>query len=151
MLVLLVILVMVAVAFVHRVIQVIAPSNLLVRSVRSARPSGRLAAALVCLAAVLLLAMHVVANAVAAGAPGWLHVLVLVLAWDAIKVGWLAVSLMLRRAAGAAPQIPGPRVRPPRGRDTRTLGPIAPRPCRCMSSVRDDQANRRWRAGGCLV
>jgi hypothetical protein len=48
--------------------------------------------------------MHVVANAVSAGAPGWLNVLVLALAWDAIKVGWLAVSVLLRSAVGAAPQ-----------------------------------------------
>jgi hypothetical protein len=102
MLVLLAILVMVAVAFVHRVIQVVAPSNLLVRSVRSARPSGRLAAALVCMTAVLLFTMHVVADAVSAGAPGWLNLVVLVLAWDVLKVVWLAVGVTLRNTIRVA-------------------------------------------------
>ena len=53
MLVLLAIPVIVAVAFVHRFMQVVAPSNLLVRSVRSAPPRWRVAAALLGLAAVL--------------------------------------------------------------------------------------------------
>lgn len=100
MLILLAIPVIVAVAFVHRLTQVVAPSNLLVRSVRSARPRGRVAAALLGLAAFLFIAMHVVANEVSAGAPGWLNVVVLVLAWDALKVGWLAVGVILRSTVG---------------------------------------------------
>ena len=100
MLILLAIPVVVGVAFVHQLIQVVAPSNLLVRSVRSARPRWRIAAALLGLAAGLLMAMHVVANAISAGAPGWLNLLVLVLAWDALKVVWLAVSVILRSTAG---------------------------------------------------
>jgi hypothetical protein len=99
MLILLAIPVIVAVVCAHRLIQAIAPSNLLVRSVRSARPDGRVAAALLGLAAVLLLTMHVVANVISAGAPGWLNFVVLVLAWDAIKVGWLAVSVLVRGIA----------------------------------------------------
>ncbi len=46
--------------------------------------------------------MHVVANAVSAGAPGWLNLIVLVLAWDALKAGWLAVSVILRGISCAA-------------------------------------------------
>jgi hypothetical protein len=107
MLVLLAIPMMVAVAFVHRFIQVVAPSNLLVTSVRSARPRWRMAAALLGLAAVLLLTMHVVANAVSAGAPGWLNLFVLVLAWDALKVGWLGVAVILRSAVGLVRQSGG--------------------------------------------
>lgn len=115
MFILLAIPLIVAVAFVHRVIQVVAPTNLLVRSVRSARPGGRVAAALFGLATVLVLATHVVADAVSAGAPGWLNLVVLVLAWDALKVGWLAVSVILRaigglarRCVGRAWQVPHP-------------------------------------------
>lgn len=115
MLVLLAIPAIVAVAFVHRLVQLVAPTNLLVRSVRSARPCGRLGAALLGLAAVLLLTMHVVADAVVAGAPGWLNLLVLVLAWDALKVGWLAVCVILRsivcvvrQSVGRASQVPQP-------------------------------------------
>ncbi len=91
----------------HRLIQAVAPSNLLVRHVRSARPSGRGAAALLSLAVVLFLTMHVVANAVSAGAPGWLNLVVLVLAWDALKVGWLAVGVILRSIVGVARQSVG--------------------------------------------
>src|SRR4051812_18454342 len=99
MLILLAIPVVVAVALVHRLIQAVAPSNLLVRRVRSARPCGRGAAALLGLAAVLFLTMHVVANAVSAGAPGWLNLVVLVLAWDAIKIGMLACGVSFRWVA----------------------------------------------------
>lgn len=99
MLILLAIPVIVAVAFVHRLIQVVAPSNLLLRSVRRTRPRGRLAATLVGLAAVLVLTMHVVADAVLAGAPVWLNLVVLVLAWDAIKIGMLACWVSFRWVA----------------------------------------------------
>lgn len=113
MLVFLAIPVIVAVAFVHRLMQVVAPSNMLARSVRSATPRWRVAVAHLGLAAALLVSMHVVANAVSAGAPGWLNMVVLVLAWDALKVGWLAVGVLLRgiargarRSVGRAAQVP---------------------------------------------
>jgi hypothetical protein len=103
------------VAFVNRFMHVVAPSNLLARSVRSATPLWRVAVALIGLAAALLVSMHVVANAVSTGAPGWLNVVVLVLAWDALKVGWLAVGVLLRgiargarRSEGRAAQVPQP-------------------------------------------
>ena len=100
MLVLLAIPVIVAVASVHRLIQAVAPSNLLVRSVLSARPRWRIAAALLGLAAALLTAMHVVADAVVAGAPGWLNLVVLVLAWDAIKLGLATALVTIRILSG---------------------------------------------------
>jgi hypothetical protein len=115
MLILLAIPVIVAVALVHRVVQVVAPSNLLVRRVRSAQPRCRTGAVLLGLATVLLLTMHVVAEAVSAGAPGWLNLVVLVLAWDALKVGWLAVTVtgramggLSRRCAVRARRLPQP-------------------------------------------
>lgn len=115
MLVLLAIPVIVAVAFVHRLIQAVAPSNLLVRMVRSARPRWRTVVLLLGLAAVLLVTMHVVSGAVSAGAPGWLNLVVLVLAWDALKVASLATSVILRsivgvarKSVGRASQIPQP-------------------------------------------
>ena len=43
-------------------------------------------------------AAGLVAEAVAAGAPGWLNLVVLVLAWDAIKIGWLAILVALQCA-----------------------------------------------------
>lgn len=113
MLVLLAIPVIAAVAITHRFIQAVAPSNLLVRSVRSAAPRWTIAAALLGLATTLLVTMHVVADAVSAGAPGWLNLLVLVLAWDALKVGWLAVGVVVRRIAGVARQALGHASRRP--------------------------------------
>jgi hypothetical protein len=104
MLVLLAIPVIAAVAITHRFIQAVAPSNLLVRSVRSAAPRWAIAAALLGIAIALLVTMHGVAMALSAGAPGWLNVVVLVLAWDAIKVGWLAVGVIFRCIAGVARQ-----------------------------------------------
>jgi hypothetical protein len=99
MLILLAIPVIAAVSFVHRLSQTVAPSNLLVKSVRSARPGWRVGIALLGLAALLFLTMHVVANAISAGAPGWLNLVVLILAWDALKVAWIAVGVLLRGIA----------------------------------------------------
>ena len=88
-----------AVALAHRWLQMYAPTNRLVRRVRIAAPRFRTAVGLLAAAAVLLIAMHMVATAVAAGAPGWLNLVVLVLGWDAIKVSWLAVGVVLRLVA----------------------------------------------------
>ena len=96
--------VIVAVAFVHRLMTAFAPSNVLIRNVRSARPRWGLATALVGLAVMLLLTVRFVADAVLAGAPGWLNMIVLVLAWDAVKVGWLAVGVILRGIGSVAGQ-----------------------------------------------
>ena len=110
MLVLLAIPVIAAVAITHRFIQAVAPSNLLVRSVRSAAPRWAIAAALLGLAMTLLVTMHVVAYAVSAGAPGWLNLLVLVLAWDALKFGWLAVGVVVPAHRGGCATGAGARV-----------------------------------------
>jgi hypothetical protein len=61
--------------------------------VRARQPRWRIVAALVVGAAAPLVSVHVLSEAVAAGAPGWLNLFVLVLAWDAIKLGLLAISL----------------------------------------------------------
>ena len=88
-----------AVALAHRFLQMYAPTNRLVRRVRVAAPRIRTAVGLLAAAAALLTAMHMAAKAVAVGAPGWLNLVVLVLAWDAIKVSWLAVEVVLRLIA----------------------------------------------------
>jgi hypothetical protein len=85
-----------AAALAHRYLQMYAPTNRLVRRVRTAAPRFRTAAGLLAAAAVLLIAMHVVAEAVAAGAPGWLNLVVLVLGWDSVKLGWLVVLVLFR-------------------------------------------------------
>jgi hypothetical protein len=95
------------VASVHRCLQMYAPSNLLVRHVRIAAPRFRTAVGLFALAAALLIAMHMAAEAVAAGAPGWLNIVVLALAWDAIKISWLALGVVLRLAGLAARRVIG--------------------------------------------
>lgn len=63
-----------------RYVQIYAPSNVLIRHVRWAPPRWRTVLALFALTTVLLVAMHVVAQAVGRGAPGWLNLVVLVLA-----------------------------------------------------------------------
>lgn len=82
--------VFVAVATMHRYLQLTAPSNLLAIRVRSTAPTFRMAGLLLALAVVLMTAMHALAEQVAAGAPGWLNLVVLVLAWDGIKLALLA-------------------------------------------------------------
>ena len=99
MILLLTIPVIAVVALAHRCLLLYAPSNVLIRRVRVSRPKLSTAAAVLALAAGLVVAMKVVLDAVAAGAPGWLNVIVLVLAWDAIKCGLLAVGEAWRSLA----------------------------------------------------
>ena len=61
-----------------------------------------MAGVLLALAVVLMTAMHALAERVAAGAPGWLNLVVLVLAWDGIKVALLAARSGLGALALAA-------------------------------------------------
>lgn len=83
------------VALAHRCLQKYAPTNRLVRHVRIAAPRFRTALGLLAGAAALLIAMHMVAVAVARGAPGFLNLVVLVLAWDTIKIALLAIATAL--------------------------------------------------------
>lgn len=99
MLLLLAVPVLATVALAHRCLQTYAPSNVLVRRVRSARPRWGVVGGLIGTAVVLLAMVHVVAGAAAAGAPGWLNVIVLVLAWDAIKFSLAALDIVCRRMA----------------------------------------------------
>ena len=78
------------VASVHRFLQVYAPSNVLIRRVRALNPSLSTLGMLVVLAGALLIGMRMASIAVAAGAPGWLNLVVMLLAWDAVRVGLLA-------------------------------------------------------------
>jgi hypothetical protein len=97
MLVLLALPIIVAVAAMHRYLHYYAPTNLLARRVRAHEPRWRTAAGLIVLAGLLLVAMHVLAEAVAHGAPEWLNLIVLVLAWDAIKLSALVCAVLARR------------------------------------------------------
>ena len=92
MLILLALPVIVAVAALHRYLQVYAPSNVLVRRARAQRARWRTAFTLAAGAGALVIVMHAFAGAAASGAPDWLNLVVLVLAWDTIKVGCLAVA-----------------------------------------------------------
>jgi hypothetical protein len=84
------------VALFWRYLQIYAPSNMLIRHVRSAPPRWRTVPVILAIAAALFVAMHVLGKLTERGAPGWLNLIVLVLAWDALKVGWLAVCVTLR-------------------------------------------------------
>ena len=83
------------VAAAHRYLQLYAPSNAVIARVRMTPPRWRVALGVSALAVTLLLATHVLAAVVAAGGPGWLNLVVVVLAWDAIKFGWLAVVVVV--------------------------------------------------------
>lgn len=96
MLLLLMVPVVFVVASTHRYLQVYAPSNVLIARARVAPPRLRTAAGLALVTAALVVAMHLFTEAIAAGAPGWLNLLVLILAWDAIKLGLVAVTATLR-------------------------------------------------------
>jgi hypothetical protein len=80
----------------HRYLQLYAPSNAVIARARTSAPRPRRALILAVLASTTLVAMHLLAAAVAAGAPGWLNLVVLVLAWDTIKFGLVAASEAVR-------------------------------------------------------
>lgn len=102
MLIVLVIPVIVAVACVQRVLQAVAPSNMLITRIRRAAPGCREGAGLLVLALLLLVAIRLLTVAVSGGAPGWLNLFVLVLAWDAIRFMLLGASIVLRSGLRAA-------------------------------------------------
>lgn len=85
-----------AVALAHHYLLLYAPSNVLIRRVRAWRPTLITVAAMMAVAAALIVALKVVADAVASGAPGWLNLVVLLLAWDAFKLAALGVHVALR-------------------------------------------------------
>ena len=101
MLFMLVIPVIGVVALAHRYLQIYAPSNVLIRRVNASAPRWRIAAGLAALAAALIVAMHALTGVIGAGAPGWLNLVGLLLGWDGIKVGCLAVGVGVR-AIGVA-------------------------------------------------
>lgn len=104
MLILLALPVIAAVAVMHRYLFLYAPTNRLARRVRAHEPRCHTAAVLMGVAAGLLLAMHAVVETVADGAPGWLNLVVLVLAWDAIKLSALAFGVLGRQLLSTTSQ-----------------------------------------------
>jgi hypothetical protein len=93
---LLVIPVLAAVDLGHRYFQIYAPMNMVSRKVRRSPPRFRAAAGLLILALALLSAMHGLAMASDVGAPTFLNLVVLLLAWDTIKIGVLALFVATR-------------------------------------------------------
>lgn len=89
------------VAAVYRLVQTIAPSNVLIAHVRFMRPTLRIASGLVALTLLLISVAHAITVAIASGAPGWLNLVVLVLLWDAIRFGVLGGMVGLRTACAA--------------------------------------------------
>ena len=97
MLLLLLVPVVFVITALHRGLLIAAPSNVLARRVRATRPRLVLAGGLCALAFGLIGTAHALAIAVTRGAaPDWLHLLVLVLLWDAVKVLCLAVAVTVR-------------------------------------------------------
>lgn len=91
MLLLLFIPIVYVVACAHRYLQLSAPSNLLIARVRSSPPRLRTATLLLAMAYALIWATHYLSMAIQNGAPGWLNLVVLILAWDAVKFALLGI------------------------------------------------------------
>lgn len=102
MLLLIAIPVFLAVGAFQRYMAIYAPTNILIRRVRSSPARFRTAVKLAALATLLFVAMRCVYLVINAGGPGWLYFVGLVLAWDAIKVGALAIGVALRSLVGHA-------------------------------------------------
>lgn len=91
MLMLLFIPIVYVVACAQRYLQLSAPSNLLVAWVRRSPPRWGIAVLLLGLAYGLIWASHHLSMVIQHGAPGWLNVVVLILAWDSVKVALLGI------------------------------------------------------------
>ena len=100
MLLLLVARVIAFVARAHHLSRRYAPSNALIDRSRIGPPRLRTVMRLALIAGVAVTAMHLLTEAIAGGAPGSLNLVVVVLAWDAIKFGTVAASVALRSAMG---------------------------------------------------
>lgn len=94
------------VSAVHGYLQLYAPSSMLITWIRMSPPRWRYLPLLAGLAAATLIAMHLLAEAVADGAPGWLNLIVLILAWDTIKFALLAVHELVRVVYGCLLGLP---------------------------------------------
>lgn len=114
-----------AVALAHRYLRLYAPSNLPIRRVRASWPTMSTFAAMLTVAAGLIVGTKVLSDAVAAGAPGWLNLVVLVLAWDAIKIGSIAITVPARRALLAVKTTDGRPV----SQDSRGIRTVSSWPC----------------------
>lgn len=82
-------------ARIHRYLSLYAPSNLLLARARTSTRRWLAASTLVALTAVSLASMHLVTSAAESGAPGWLYLVALVLAWDSIKLGLMGGALLV--------------------------------------------------------
>jgi len=94
--VLLAIPVVVAVAFAYCLVEAVAPTNMLIAHMRGTWPSLIAPGVLSAVALLLVTSAHGISLAIARGAPDWLNLIVLILLWDAIKLGLLALREFVR-------------------------------------------------------
>ncbi len=107
--------VVVVVSVAHRMLQLYAPSNLIVAHVRRHPPRLWVAGALLMLAVLLLLIAAICSEMAMTGGPGWLHVLFLIALWDAFKFMFQAIAvagrlgaMVLSRATRQHPSVAAP-------------------------------------------
>lgn len=96
MLILIAIPVIVLVASCHGLVQAVAPTNMLIRAVKSTVPRWGTAVGLLALSMILVCGAHALTRKVAGDGPGWLNLVILVLVWDSIKMGLLAALVTVR-------------------------------------------------------
>jgi len=110
-------------AIAHRYLRLYAPSNLVVARLRTASPRWRTAGILLACSILFIIGAHRLEVAVDAGLPPWLNLVVLVLAWDAVKFACLVVAIAARCVVGSVVQ--GPRLGLFSHRPARRLGAAA--------------------------
>ena len=99
MLVLLTLPVVALTAVAHRCLRSYAPSNILITRVRAAPPRLRTAGAVLLTALLLGVGVRGLNVAISGGAPAWLNLAALTLAWDSIKLSLFAAEIGARCAA----------------------------------------------------
>jgi hypothetical protein len=80
----------------HRLFATYAPSNIVAARVRAAAPTRCAGVLLVATTYLLLWSAHIISTFVANGGPGWVNIMVLALAWDAMKAFTLAAVIGIR-------------------------------------------------------
>jgi hypothetical protein len=90
----------------HRYLQAFAPSNVIVSKLRRERPTTWIASGLMGLSAAFALGAIIAADWAAEGGPGWIHLVVLLWTWNAMKFLWTAamcpVWILAERRVGGS-------------------------------------------------
>ena len=102
-------------ATIHNYLQAYAPTNILLRHLRTRGGLKWAVPAALLLVPTYLFAAAIATTVIDDGGPGWLNLVVLTCIWNAMKLAWLTLLspiYLLRRPVGTCPELDDRRVEP---------------------------------------